>query len=45
MVFNEGPETINWINEHSEKFNSDAYITLSSDYFILQEIKCKGRIF
>ena len=37
MVSNEGPETIHWINEHGEKFNSDAYITLLSHYFILQE--------
>ena len=45
MVSNQGPETIHWINEHGVKFNSDAYITLLSDDFILQEIKRKGRIF
>ena len=28
MISNEGPETINWINEHGEKLNSSGYIEL-----------------
>ena len=39
MVSNVGPETIHRINEHGDKFNSDAYITLFSDDFILKKIK------
>ena len=45
MISNEGPETINWINEHGEKLNSSGYIELLSDDYILSTIKQKGKIF
>ena len=38
MISNEGPETIHWINEHKETFNSEKYIETLSDDFILNEI-------
>ena len=38
MISNKGPETIHQINEHGEKFNSDKYIKILSDDFIMKEI-------
>ena len=45
MISHNGPETIHWINPKGEKFNSDGYIELLSDEFILNEIKSKGKMF
>ena len=35
MISHDGPESIFWINEGGQKFNSDEYIDFLSDNFIL----------